>query len=35
MSERAFKTADEFESKFIEYINKCEKLKELPNIARI
>lgn len=33
MSERAFKTANDFEQKFIEYINMCNSKKELPNIA--
>lgn len=33
MSERAFKTAEEFESKFVEYVDRCKGLQELPNIA--
>lgn len=33
MSERAFKTAEEFENKFIQYIQQCKNEKELANIA--
>ena len=31
--ERAFKTADDFEKKFVEYIKNCKKLNKLPNVA--
>ena len=33
MSERAFKTAEEFKLKFEKYIEFCNSRKELPNIA--
>lgn len=33
MSERAFKTGQDFENKFIEYIEKCKREKELANVA--
>lgn len=33
MSERAFKTKDDFINKFKEYISKCKEEKNLPNIA--
>ena len=33
MSQRAFKTKEEFKNKFIEYISLCEQLKKLPNVA--
>lgn len=33
MSERAFKTAEEFNRKFTEYLGVCKINKELPNIA--
>ena len=33
MSEKAFKTEEDFEAKFIEYVNHCERRKYLPNIA--
>ena len=33
MSERKFKTAQEFENKFIEYIKDCKDKEKLPNIA--
>lgn len=33
MSERVFKTGEEFENKFIEYIKRCKEQRELANIA--
>lgn len=33
MSERKFKTQEEFINKFKEYIRKCKEEKDLPNIA--
>lgn len=33
MSQRAFKTKEDFKNKFIEYISVCEQLKKLPNVA--
>lgn len=33
MSERCFQTAEEFENKFIEYIQYCKKEARLPNVA--
>lgn len=33
MSQRAFKTKEDFKNKFIEYIKLCEEQKKLPNVA--
>lgn len=33
MSEKCFKTAEEFENKFIEYVDYCNKNEKLPNVA--
>lgn len=33
MSERCFKTATEFENKFIEYVKYCNEKERLPNVA--
>lgn len=33
MSERAFKTAEEFEKKFKDYVTQCGRFNYLPNIA--
>ena len=33
MSQRSFKTKEEFKNKFIEYIHNCEEKMKLPNVA--
>lgn len=33
MSQRAFKTSEDFENKFVEYIKYCKEEKRLPNVA--